>query len=187
MMVPLAGPAGAMMPVLGGGLLVRPAAVGPAARPGDHPGRGTGYPHIPPHLSLRRHQPPGQDPLWLLPLHPAGHTIELSAALCRAEDQAVCQVLAHEVLHTCPGCANHGPRWKAWAQKMTRAWGYQIRRSDTPQDLGLTDQRPVRYLVVCTRCGRQIPRMKRSPLVSHPERYRCRCGGELRVLIPGEN
>ena len=115
---------------------------------------------------------------------PAGHTIELSAALCRAEDQAVCQVLAHEVLHTCPGCANHGPRWKTWAQKMNLAWGYQIRRSDRPQDLGLTDQRPVRYWVVCTRCGRRIPRMKRSPLVAHPERYRCRCGGLLRVELP---
>ena len=35
--------------------------------------------------------------------------------------------------------------------------------------------------VVCARCGRRIPRMKRSPLVDHPERYRCACGGTLAV------
>lgn len=114
------------------------------------------------------------------------HVIELAAPLAQAEDRAVCQVLAHEVLHTCPGCANHGPLWRAWAQKMNQAWGYRIRRTDTFEAMGLPDQRPVRYLVVCTRCGRRTPRMKRSPLVAHPERYRCRCGGALQVIPAGE-
>lgn len=40
----------------------------------------------------------------------------------------------------------------------------------------------MKYLVVCQSCGRQLPRMKRSPLVEHPERYRCSCGGALRVV-----
>ena len=31
----------------------------------------------------------------------------------------------------------------------------------------------------CTRCGREFPRTKASPLVLHPERYRCKCGGAL--------
>ena len=111
-----------------------------------------------------------------------GHTIEVSAVLLDAGGDAVRQVLAHEVLHTCPGCANHGPRWRHWAERMNRAYGYRIRRTDSYQALGLPDPRPVRYLVVCTRCGRELPRMKRSPLVNHPERYRCRCGGTLQVL-----
>lgn len=108
-----------------------------------------------------------------------GYVIEVAAALCAARDQAILQVLAHEVLHTCPGCANHGPAWKGWAAQMNRAYGYCIQTTDTHQALGLVDQRPVRYPVVCSRCGQRLPRMKRSPLVDHPERYRCRCGGRL--------
>ena len=105
--------------------------------------------------------------------------IELSHRLLAAAEGACMQTLAHEVLHTCPGCRNHGPRWKAWAARMNQAWGYAIARTGTCGELGVEDVRPVRHLVVCTRCHREFPRMKRSPLVDHPERYRCRCGGPL--------
>ena len=110
------------------------------------------------------------------------YIIELSARLAgEGSEDAVLQVLAHEVLHTCYGCSNHGKRWKGYAAKMNAAYGYHISRTDKFEDLGLEDDRPVRYWVVCARCARRIPRMKRSPLVDHPERYRCRCGGTLRV------
>lgn len=109
------------------------------------------------------------------------HRIEVSAVLLEAEEAAVCRVLAHEVLHTCPGCANHGPQWRRWAQVMSRRYGYDIHRTDSHDELGVPDTRPVRYLVVCERCGARMPRMKRSPLVEHPDRYRCRCGGRLSV------
>ena len=108
--------------------------------------------------------------------------IELASQLLSAREQAVCQVLAHEVLHTCRGCDNHGLRWKDYAQRMNELYGYGVERTDSFEKLGLEDQRPVKYLVVCQSCGRQLPRMKRSPLVEHPERYRCSCGGALRVV-----
>ena len=110
------------------------------------------------------------------------YTVELSARLAEdGSEDAVLQVLAHEVLHTCYGCANHGRRWKGYAAKMNAAWGCRISRTDRFEDLGIKVDRPVRYWVVCARCGRRTPRMKRSPLVDHPERYRCRCGGTLRI------
>ena len=110
------------------------------------------------------------------------YIIELSARLAEeGSEDAVLQVLAHEVLHTCYGCSNHGKRWKSYAVKMNAAWGYDISRTDKFEDLGLSDDRPVRYWVVCAKCGRRIPRMKRSPLVDHPERYRCQCGGTLLI------
>ena len=108
------------------------------------------------------------------------YIIELSARLAEnGSEDAIMQVLAHEALHTCCGCSNHGKRWKSYAAKMNAAYGYRISRTDKFEDLGLEDDRPVRYWVVCAQCGRRIPRMKRSPLVDHPERYRCRCGGAL--------
>lgn len=113
------------------------------------------------------------------------YTIEVSSALLETEEAFIKQVLAHEILHTCPGCADHGRRWQHWAALMNNVFGYDIRRTHTPQALGLEDTRPVRYLVVCRQCGRAIPRMKRSSLVEHPERYRCKCGGTLFVTTPG--
>jgi len=114
------------------------------------------------------------------------YTIELSAKLAEeGSEGAILQVLAHEVLHTCYGCSNHGARWKGYAQRMNAAYGYHIRRTDNHTELGIEDDRPVRYWVVCGKCGRRIPRMKRSPLVDHPERYRCACGGPLRVEAAG--
>jgi len=109
------------------------------------------------------------------------HTIEIAAALLEADERVVRQVLAHEVLHTCPGCANHGTLWKGYATRMNDLCGYDICRTDSHQQLGLSDDRPVRWLVVCRSCGKELPRMKRSALVEHPERYRCRCGGTLYV------
>lgn len=110
------------------------------------------------------------------------YTIELSARLAeQGNERAVLQVLAHEALHTCYGCSNHGKRWKSYAAKMNAIYGYDIQRTDNYDRLGLEDDRPMRYWVVCTKCGQKMPRMKRSPLIEHPERYRCRCGGTLRI------
>lgn len=110
------------------------------------------------------------------------YTIELSAKLAEeGGEDAILQVLVHEVLHTCYGCSNHGARWKGYAQRMNDAYGYCVRRTDNYSRLGIEDDRPVRYYVVCAQCGRRIPRMKRSALVDHPERYRCACGGPLTV------
>ena len=106
-------------------------------------------------------------------------TIELTHRLLEADDRACLQTLAHEVLHTCPGCRNHGPQWQRYAGQMNAAYGYAISRTGTCGELGVPDERPVRHLVVCTICGREFPRTKASPLVLHPERYRCRCGGTL--------
>ena len=108
-----------------------------------------------------------------------GFTIELSSRMLGAEEKAVMQTLAHEVLHTCYGCSNHGARWKGYAARMNAAYGYEIARTDSCEKLGVPDTKKVRYLLVCTKCGAQIRRSRRSPLVDHPERYRCRCGGAL--------
>lgn len=107
--------------------------------------------------------------------------IEIAGQMLETDEKAVCQVLAHEVLHSCRGCANHGQRWKSYAVRMNECYGYDIARTDSFEKLGLADTRPVKYVVTCQSCGRRMPRMKRSPLVEHPERYRCRCGGTLVV------
>ena len=105
--------------------------------------------------------------------------IELTDRLLEAEERACMQTLAHEVLHTCRGCRNHGKRWQSYAARMNEAYGYSIARTGTCAELGVPDARPARYVLVCRSCGHTFSRTRASSLVLHPERYRCRCGGGL--------
>ena len=111
------------------------------------------------------------------------YVIELSERLLEAEERACMQTLAHEVLHTCPGCRDHGRRWKEYAGRMNAAYGYHITRTSTNEELGLAEQRPPKYILRCTACGAQFKRLRASPLTRHPERYRCRCGGRLERIL----
>lgn len=105
--------------------------------------------------------------------------IELAARLIQAGEAPVLETLAHEVLHACRGCRNHGEHWRAYAQRMNEAYGYRIQRTATWESMGLADEKPVRHLLVCESCGREFRRARSSPLVEHPERYRCKCGGHI--------
>ncbi len=62
---------------------------------------------------------------------------------------------------------------------MNGAYGYAISRTGTCEALGVADVRPVRYRLVCERCGQEFAGAA-APAGGSPERYRCRCGGVLR-------
>ncbi|MBP3705581.1 MAG: SprT-like domain-containing protein [Clostridia bacterium] len=107
------------------------------------------------------------------------YTVELSAYLFDASPLTVHEVIAHEVLHACPGCMNHGALWKAYAARMGARYGYKIER--TAKEPLVREEAPkARYILECVSCGMQIPRQKMSRAVEHPELYRCKCGGKLR-------
>ena len=124
--------------------------------------------------------------------------IELSEVMLCAPEKKMKQTLAHEILHTCKGCYNHSPLWKSYAEKMNRAYGYEISRTATAKNLGITDEAylerekklkerkspemlaQAKYLIVCEKCGAQIPRQRLSSLVKRPYLYRCKCGGTLK-------
>lgn len=108
-----------------------------------------------------------------------GYTVELSEMLIDAPEKSCMQTIAHELIHTCPGCMNHGETFKKYAEKMNREYGYDISRTNTKEDMGVKEKAPCRYLIICQKCGKKIERIKRSPLVDDPSAYRCRCGGRL--------
>ena len=112
-----------------------------------------------------------------------GFETELTYKLMDADDKACLTVLAHEVLHTCPGCMNHGKRWKSYAARLSRALDVNIKYSSSYEELGIDDTRcgKYKYTVVCGKCGAIIKRQKASKLIMHPEKYRCRCGGTFYV------
>ena len=113
------------------------------------------------------------------------YTIEISAALLddRVDvKEGLKNTLHHALLHSCCGCMKHTGRWKAYADRVNAAYGYNIRRCASKDDQPLPrDLLPkAKYLLRCSKCGAEYPRQKMSAVVQHPERYRCgKCGGTL--------
>lgn len=109
-----------------------------------------------------------------------GYVIELAARVAEGAEEVCRETLAHELLHTCTGCQNHGALWKEYARRMNGAYGYKIKRVAVEDAMRGIQPRPFKYLVRCERCGAELGRYRASPLTRHPERYRCRCGGKLK-------
>lgn len=109
------------------------------------------------------------------------YLIELSHLLLYAPMASCKQVLAHEVLHTCYGCRNHGARWRAYSRRMSNAYEYDISRVDSHENLGIEDKPKAKYTVTCQNCGNTFERIRASKLTMHPDLFRCRCGGKLKV------
>ena len=105
--------------------------------------------------------------------------IEVAEKLLYGPEASLRQTLAHEILHTCPGCVNHGKTWKTYARQMNQAYGYHISRTSTCGELAVEETARPKYLVVCSVCGAEFWRLRASRLIRQPERYRCRCGGRL--------
>ena len=90
------------------------------------------------------------------------------------------QVIIHEILHTCPGCLNHGAAWKARAARIHRMYPrYNITRTNSYEELGIENTAPKPYAIMCIACGSVIERTRMSNVIRFPGRYRCRCGGKL--------
>ena len=118
------------------------------------------------------------------------YVIELSEMLLEAPEKSCRQTIAHELIHTCPGCMNHGRLFKKYAGMMNRAYGYDIKRTNSCSEMGveapLDDEmrhsQEARYILLCESCGKRIGRMRMSKAVAKPFMYRCACGGGLKRI-----
>ena len=115
--------------------------------------------------------------------------ISISEYHLQSSERAIRNTLVHELLHTCPGCLNHGPKWKAYAAQIQHQLGYNIMRTggdkdkDSAMEAARREKREgyqTKYLLVCTQCGQEFARFRKSKLVLHPEKYRCKCGGKIK-------
>ena len=105
--------------------------------------------------------------------------IEVARRVAEGPEESCRAVLAHEILHTCYGCRNHGQRWREYARRMGEAYGYVICRTSTNEELGVGEERPYKYVLQCKSCGAKFRRFRASSLTRFPERYRCKCGGKI--------
>lgn len=109
--------------------------------------------------------------------------IEIGEMIFQCDEKAIKGILAHEVLHTCDHCNNHGALWKIYANTMNSHYDYNIKRAATYEELGLEkpeSNQNRKYKITCTDCGMTFERMKKSKVVSDCQNYRCKCGGKLK-------
>lgn len=112
--------------------------------------------------------------------------IRINPVLLRDDvpEKALLETILHEYLHTCPGCQNHGTRWKQYAARINVRYGYQIKRCDSEEDKGiqkgLIKQAKRKYAIKCQHCGMVYRYSRKGKAYMHPEEYHCgRCGGKL--------
>lgn len=121
------------------------------------------------------------------------YTINISNRLLADEldDMVAKNTITHEILHSCKGCMNHGPEWKALADKVNNAYpGYNIKRTTSCEEKGIEapPPRPFRYEVFCVDCGTSYKYKRISRVVENPSRFCCgKCKGQLKAksLVPG--
>lgn len=111
-----------------------------------------------------------------------GHfVIELSYDCLNGPENEIKDVIAHELIHTCEGCFNHGAQFKKYMQ-IINTLGYNV--SVTYKGDADELEKYAKYKIVCRDCGTATYRMRTSNLVKYPSKYKCaKCGGKLDVYI----
>ena len=109
--------------------------------------------------------------------------IELSSIFDKADDKMTKQTLAHELCHTCPDSMNHQAKWKSYVNKMNRAYGYKIERTNSCQNIGVEREISMnaKYTIECQSCHKKMYKDRISGVIRNPEKYHCMCGGRLVV------
>lgn len=81
---------------------------------------------------------------------------------------------------------NHKTEWKAVANQVNRAYGYNIKRCTSGEELGLQDvqvRKAYKHLFKCACCGNEISRFRESNFTRNYTRYRCAlCNGTIKKI-----
>lgn len=86
--------------------------------------------------------------------------------------KTVKDILAHEILHTCKDCFDHGKQWKEKAEILKEKKGYHVERTSKNMDLGNYKPR-YKYSVRCRNCGNVYYRRIQSDIIKNPQKYQC--------------
>lgn len=122
---------------------------------------------------------------------PGGFSINISEDLLREENSIIGlkNTIIHEILHTVPGCFNHGDAWKRMAARVNDVYDYNVKRCSSADEKGVVTEirrikKTVKHQVQCKKCGYLMNYARSSKVTNHPELYRCGvCGGRLVTLF----
>lgn len=118
-----------------------------------------------------------------------GYSISINAVLLddKNSEEGLKNTIIHELLHSCKGCMNHGENWKRMVQKVHQAYGYNIKRTSSVEEMGIASvnpiiERKINHKVICLGCGCLWTRTRTSKLITNTDEYRCgKCNGKLKL------
>lgn len=121
------------------------------------------------------------------------YQIELAGKVARdnVDLHFVKNIIMHELVHTMPGCFNHGPRFQNTAYIINRKLGYHVGTHESVENMKAAGVQPkdkrmdAKYKVVCQKCGQEIYRQRWCDLTANPGNYKCGragCHGEFKVI-----
>lgn len=85
------------------------------------------------------------------------YKIQIADYLVRnGSEEFIKNTIAHEYLHTCPDCMNHGEQWKEYAKQVADV--FTITTYGNYADAGISNEqmreiRKPKYIAFCTECG----------------------------------
>ena len=116
---------------------------------------------------------------------PGGYSINISIRLLQDEKarKGLKETILHELAHSCKGCMNHGTEWKRIVAKINKAYGYNIKRTNSAEDKQV-ESLPIeayRHKVVCCGCGKEVYKMRECSITQYPQLWKCgRCGNNFK-------
>lgn len=110
-----------------------------------------------------------------------GFVVEISDFVFQYPENEIKDTIAHEIIHTCYGCFNHGKRFKFYCDKLN-AIGYNVATTYKGENYH-NEEIFAKYKIVCEKCGIVTYRMKITKVIKNISRYKCsKCGGKLKVF-----
>ena len=115
------------------------------------------------------------------------------AYLQNSDPQSVHDTIAHEVLHSIPGCMNHGEKWNYYARQfMTALPQFNISRCGNNEGfnnyLKKAMETQAKYTIICKKCGARFYKTRKSQWMDYLMRggkcyaYHRGCGGDFEVI-----
>ena len=111
---------------------------------------------------------------------PNGYYININADLLKEENSetGLKETILHELLHSCPDCYGHGERWQYYARKVNKAYGYNIKRTNSAEEKGVVERRiakpsETKYQIQCPACKHIWNYQRKCNVVTHPEWHSC--------------
>ena len=121
------------------------------------------------------------------------YSIDISETIFEANDDAVEEVVLHELIHSCKDCMNHGALWKKYAHMLNEKYGYSITTTGSDEKYGIKRSETnsncdYKYLYKCSGCGKLIGYHKKGKAVKilsgQLKGYvSCKCGGRKFVCV----
>lgn len=78
--------------------------------------------------------------------------IKLSKYLLECDKQLIKNTIAHELIHTCKGCFNHGYNFKSLMYKINKELGYNVALKNKNKEF--SQKFEYKYKLTCSECGK---------------------------------